>query len=237
MWTGLQWPWAWRQRGSAWGAVLDEQAMVLAALSRQKVGGVRVVMFDHVQAPDGLVQPSQRDAWLVESLRGAGEQLPRRHRTMALALHESRCRQGELQTAARTLREQSAQVRHAAANAFGVDVSAVGYDFEREQSCDHEQGSQLRWAACLREELHQWQAHARHAGWRLPLVEPADQSVARAASHWRGDRLHHWTTSPQDWQFDAAPQRQLLTEDWVQLRASPMWAALACCGAALGAMV
>lgn len=234
--TRLQWLWTWRQRSSAWGAVLDEKAMVLVALSRQNTGGVRVVMFDRVQAPDGLEQPKQRDAWLVASLEGAGEQLPRRHRIMALALHESRCRQGRLQTAARTAREVSAQVRQEAASALGVPPNAVGYDFELEALPDDAGWRSARWAACLREELQQWHGHARRARWRLPLVEPADQAVERVANHWHGEHLHHWATSPQDWLFDASPQRQLCAEDWVQLRASPMWGPLVACGAALGAI-
>jgi len=93
------------------------------------------------------------------------------------------------------------------------------------------------WAACLRPQLEQWQQHARSAGWRLLAVEPQVQALQRAALCLRGDGSEHWADSPQDWQFDALPQRARVDVDWDRLQAGPLSKPLVACGAALGGLL
>ena len=230
--------WPWRQGvDTAWGSLLDEQDIQVAALSLQKAGGIRVLVFEHVRAPDGLGDSAARDDWLVQTLRVPGEHLPASRRTMALALRESRCRQGTLvwqgSTHPRTL---AAEVQLEAASALGVDPAHIGFDFQVVPAAPGE-GVQVHWAACLRSELQQWQRHARKAGWRLPVVETEHQAARRAATHLSGELQHHWANSPQDWHFEHMPQRELAEPAWTQLQASAMWGPLVACGAALGALL
>ena len=230
--------WPWRQRiDTAWGSLLDEQDILVAALSLQKAGRIRVLVFEHVRAPDGLDGTAARDDWLVQTLRIPGEHLPASRRTMALALRESRCRQGTLfwqgPTDVRTL---AAEVQLEAASALAVDPAQIGFDFQMAPASG-EGGVQVHWAACLRSELQQWQRHARMAGWRLPVVETEHQAARRAAMHLSGDLQHHWANSPQDWHFERSPQRDLDAAAWTQLQASIVWGPLVACGAALGALL
>ena len=229
--------WAWRrQRTRAWGAMLDQQEILLAALSLQHNGGVRVVVFEHLHAPEGLVHPAEQDDWLVQTLRGLGGQLPARLRTMALALGQARCRQGVLQgLGTHDARGLSTEVQLEAASAWGVGPEAVGFDY-RIEDAGGEDGVRVHWAACLLEELHRWRQHARSAGWRLPVVEPEAQAAMRAVVCLSGDQRQHWAVSPQDWCFERTPQRLGSDVDWQQLRDSPMWKPLVACGAALGAL-
>lgn len=229
--------WRWQaHRAWAWGAMLDQHEILLAALSLQKNGGVRVVVFEHLHAPEGLVHPTDRDDWLVQTLRGLGKHLPVRLRTMALALGEERCRRGVLQGGSvRDLHRLAAEVQLEAASAWGVPPESVGFDFRVENGQTPEDAA-VHWAACLREELTRWRQHARHAGWRLPVVEPEQQAAQRAAMCFRGDASQQWAQSPQDWQFDRQPQRAWTDVDWTRLQDSPMWKPLVACGAALGAL-
>lgn len=230
----LAWP---RPRVHAWGAMLDRQDILLAALSLQKNGVVRVMVYEHQHAPEGLVHLAERDAWLVQTLRSLGAHLPARLRTMALALGDGRCRQGVLAcSGTRDLRRLAAEVQLEAAEAWGVAPEAVGFDFRIQEPPAADGMPQVHWAACLREELTRWQQHARSAGWRLPVVETEQQAVCRAATHLRGDAGAHWAESPQDWQFSRSPERALADVDWPQWRSSPMWSPLVACGAALGAL-
>lgn len=240
---------AWRQtRASAWGAFLGQQEILVAALSVQQTGGVRVMVFEHLHAPAGLVHLQERDAWLVQSLTALGAHLPKRLRTMAIAVSADRCRQGVMTwEGARDLRHLQAEVQLEAAAAWGVAPDAVGFDFrvqpihETPQVQGSEksapgQGLQVEWAACLREELFQWKGHARSAGWRLPLVEAELQAAQRAVMCLRGDTQTHWAQSPQDWQFERRAQRDAPAADWQQLQNAPMWKPMVACGAALGAL-
>lgn len=219
------------QRTHAWGAMLDPQDILLAALSLQKNGAVRVMVFEHQHAPEGLVQLSDRDDWLVQTLRGLGSHLPRSLRTMALALDEERCRQGVLTHRPGTsARLRQAEVQLEAASAWDVAPDEVGFDFRVE-------ADELHWAACLLEDLQQWRGHARNAGWRLPVVEPGQQAGQRAALHLRGEAAGHGADSPQDWQFSRTPERAQADVDWPQLQAGPLWRPLVACGAALGVLL
>lgn len=220
-----------RRRTKAWGALLDQQGILVVALALQKTGAVRVMVFERQHAPEGLVQLSQRDDWLVQALRGLGSQLPAPQRTMALALDDERCRQGVMvHDTALSTQQLQAEVQLEAAAAWGVGPDEVGFDF-------HVMAPQLHWAACEREDLRQWQGHARNAGWRLPVVEPGGQAARRAALHLRGDRGGHWADSPQDWQFSRTPERVLADVDWLSLQAGPLWPPLVACGAALGVLL
>lgn len=220
-----------RRRTKAWGALLDQQEILVVALALQKTGAVRVMVFERQHAPEGLVQLSQRDDWLVQALRGLGSHLPARHRTMALALDDERCRQGVMaHDAALSTQQLQAEVQLEAAAAWGMAPDDVGFDF-------HVVASQVHWAACQREDLQQWQGHARSAGWRLPVVEPGGQAARRAALHLRGDSDGHWADSPQDWQFSRTPERVLADVDWSSLQAGPSWPPLVACGAALGVLL
>lgn len=229
---------AWRRpRASAWGAMLDRQDILLAALSLQQTGCARVVVFEHLRAPDGLVHPAERDQWLVQTLRGPGAHLPARLRTMALALSEDRCRQGEYAwDGLSDPRGLEMEVQLEAAAAWGVAPEAVGFDF-RVLQAPSAAATPVHWAACLREELLMWRQHARQAGWRLPVVEPERQAAQRAVLCLRGDALPNWAEAPQDWQFSLTPARGMADVDWVQLQAGPQWRALVACGAALGALL
>lgn len=234
-WAKGLWRWR-RQRTSAWGAMLDQQEILLVALSMQQTGGIRVLVYEHLHAPDGLVHLSERDDWLVQTLRGLGSHLPKHLRTMVLALGEGRCRQGVMDwTDGHDPRRLEAEVQTEAAAAWNVAPDAVGFDF-RIDVFEPGAGLQVHWAACLREELLQWRQHARTAGWRLPAVEPERQAAQRAALCLRGDTLQNWAESPQDWQFSRTTQRTPDEVDWPQLQAGPMWRPLVACGAALGAL-
>lgn len=232
-----RWLAPWRRRNTtAWGSLLDEQEILLAALSLQQSGGVRVLMFEHVRAPEGLRDAAQRDDWLVQTLRGPGEHLPARLRVMALALRDGRCRQGTLHwQGALDTRALEAEVQLEAAAALGVDPQQVGFDFH--VALDAKPGdAQVQWAACQRTELQHWKGHARSAGWRLPVVEPEHQAARRAATCLRGEHMH-WAASPQDWQFSRTAERDIPEADWLQLQGSPLWGPLVACGAALGALL
>ena len=229
-----------RRRTSAWGAMLDQQNILLAALSLQKTGVVRVMVYEHQHAPEGLVHLAERDDWLVQTLRSLGAHLPTGLRTMALALGESRCRHGVLEwPGAPESRRLEAEVQLEAAAAWGVAPEEVGFDFSVQEVAlpTGTPVQQVRWAACLREELQQWQQHARSAGWRLPVVETEHQAARRAALHLQGDTVQHWAESPQDWQFSRTPERAPDMLDWPNLQSSPMWQPLVACGAALGALL
>lgn len=236
MHQGETWLTGWRRRHTtAWGSLLDEQEILLAALSLQQTGNVRVVVFEHLRAPQGLLDAAARDDWLVQTLRGPGEHLPASRRTMALALREGRCRQGTLLwQGAIQHRALQAEVQLEAAAALEVDPEQIGFDFHVSQDASP-QGTPVHWAACLRSELLHWQRHARTAGWRLPVVEPEHQAARRAAMCLRGDQLH-WAVSPQDWQFSRTSERDMSDQDWQQLQSSPMWGPLVACGAALRAL-
>lgn len=226
----------WWRRTSTWGALLDDQQILLASLRVQASGSVRVAVFEHQHTPVGLVHPQERDAWLVQQLRAVSAPLPRSARTMVLALHESRCRQGVYQPSGQLSPSQlAAEVQLEAASALGVTPQAVGFDFET-RSTPGSDVSMVPWAACLREDLQHWQDQARRAGWRLPVVEPEHQAAKRAAECLRGEAQLHWVQSPQDWQFERRPVRVLDPAEWQQLRASAQWGALVACGAALGAL-
>lgn len=234
-----RWPWArWRRRShTAWGSLLDGPEILLAALALQQSGGARVLAFEQLSAPPDLADAAARDDWLVQSLRRSAEHLPRRLRTMALALREGRCRQGSLSWPGRgdELALQ-AEVQLEAAAALGVAPAQVGFDFHMASTTGNEAAT-VHWAACLRSELDHWQAHARKAGWRLPVVEPEHQAARRAASCLRSEHFEHWATSPQDWQFSLTPERELTEADWRQIQSSPLWGPLVACGAALGALL
>ena len=218
-------------RSHAWGALLDPQEILLAALSLQKSGAVRVMVFERQHAPEGLVHLSERDDWLVQTLRGLGSHQPRQLRTMALALDDERCRQGVLlHSPATSAAQLQAEVQLEAASAWGVVPDEVGFDFRSD-------ASEVTWAACLREDLQQWRGHARSAGWRLPMVEPGHQAAQRAALHLRGEAAGHGADSPQDWQFSRTPERAQTDVDWPQLQAGPLWRPLVACGAALGLLL
>jgi Tfp pilus assembly PilM family ATPase len=219
-----------RRRTSVWGALLDQQEILLVALALQKAGAVRVMVYEHQHAPEGLVHLSARDDWLVQALRGLGKHLPAPQRTMALALDEARCRQGVFGHAGAVGAQLQAEVQLEAASAWGVAPEAVGFDFQV-----HEQ--EVHWAACLHEDVQQWRRHARAAGWRLPVVEPGPQAARRAVLHWRGDVGKQWAQSPQDWQFSRTPEREATDVDWSQLQGSPLWRPLVACGAALRVLV
>lgn len=235
---GGGWLAPWRRRSTtAWGSLLDEQEILLAALSVQQTGSVRVLVFEHLRAPEGLSDAVARDHWLVQTLRGPGEHLPARLRTMALALREGRCRQGVMDCPAHLdARGLEAEVQLEAAAALGVAPAQVGFDFHAGPLSP--QGTRpIHWAACLRTELEHWQGHARSAGWRLPVVEPEHQAARRAAMALLAEHWQQWATSAQDWQFGLTPQREMSEQDCEQLRASVMWGPLVACGAALGALV
>ena len=226
----------WRPRTSAWGAMLGEQEILLAAVALQPTGLARVVVFEHLHAPDGLVHPAERDDWLVQTLRGSGAHLPARLRTMALALGDDRCRQGVFEwDGAGAPRQLEVEIQLEAAAAWGVAADAVGFDFSTDPSPAH--GAQVHWAACLREDLAKWRQHARSAGWRLPVVEPGPQAAQRAAVCLRGDTWQQGAESPQDWQFSLTPERDADQLDWPYLRARALWKPLVACGAALGALL
>ena len=228
------------QRTSAWGALLDQQEIMLAALSLQKSGGVRVMAYEHLHAPPALVHLSERDQWLVQTLRGLGAHLPAQARTMVLALAEGRSREGVLDwEGPHDLHRLAPEVQLEAATAWGVEPGAVGFDFRLELgvAAKGQEVQQVHWAACLREELLQWQQHARSAGWRLPIVETGVQAAQRAAVHLRGDALQYWAESARDWQFGQTPERELAEVDWPRLQAGSMWKPLVACGAALGALL
>lgn len=234
---------AWRQqRASAWGALLGQQEILVAALSVQQTGGVRVMVFEHLHAPAGLVHLHERDDWLVQSLRALGAHLPQRLRTMAIAVSADRCRQGVLAwEGGSDLRRLQADVQLEAAAAWGVAPEAIGFDFrvqaaQETQEASPGRGTRVEWAACLRDELQQWKAHARSAGWRLPVVEAELQAAQRAVMCLSGDTQAHWAQSPQDWQFGRLAQRDLAAVDWPQLQSAPMWKPMVACGAALGAL-
>lgn len=225
---------AWRRRQSAWGALLDEQQILLASLVLQANGSVRVAVFGHQHTPVGLVPPDERDDWLVQQLRAASAHLPRRERTLALALHASRCRQGVYQpTAGLGPRQWLADVQLEAAMALAVAPDEVGFDVDPPFDA-HSTPPQVHWAACLRQDLQRWQGQAQSAGWRLPVVEPEHQAARRAAVCLRGDARSHGAQSPQDWQFDRVASRALDDAQWQRVQSSPQWGALVACGAALG---
>lgn len=232
---------AWvHQRTGAWGAMLDRQEILLAALSAQQTGAVRVQVYEHLHVPDGLVHPGDRDAWLVQTLRQLGAHLPWRHRTMVLALAENRCRLGGFDWVdPGSARGLPGVVQREAATAWGVPLDAVSFDFQMAGADPAGVGDapvQVQWAACLREELAQWRQHARSSGWRLPAVEPEHQAAQRAAMCLRGDVLQHWAQSPRDWQFSRTPVRSLDEVDWSRLQGSVLWKPLVACGAALGGL-
>jgi hypothetical protein len=232
-----------RQRGaSAWGALLDEEEILLVALSRQAGGVVRVLAYEQLQAPPELRTAGERDDWLVQTLRRSGARLPAFLRTMALALREGRCRHGILDVVD-PLEDPEwlvAEVQLEAASVWGVGPHEIGFDFQWQPatstSTHPSQARQIHWAACLRSELLRWQGHARDAGWRLPSVEPEHQAARRAAMCLQGEWLQHWVQSPLDWQFEGSHLREISEHDWLRLQASPLWGPLVACGAALGAM-
>ncbi|MFM7025992.1 MAG: hypothetical protein ACKOWC_08055 [Limnohabitans sp.] len=229
-----------RQRQSAWGALLDRQEIMLAGLSLQKTGGMRVMVYEHLHAPQGLVHLPEGDRWLGQTLRSLARQLPATGRTLVLALAESRSRQGVLDWAgAPDTRRLQAEVQLEAAAAWGVGPGEVGFDFRlgTRAAVDNSPLQQVCWAACLREELQQWRLDARKAGWRLPMVETEVQAAQRALMHLRGDTPQHRADSARDWQFSSTPQRQPDEVDWHRLQGGPMWKSLVACGAALGALV
>ncbi len=237
-WKQVAWAWRMgrRQRSSAWGALLDRHDLLLAALSLQQTGGVRVVVFEHLHAPEGLVHLSEQDDWLAQGLQGLRGRWPATAKTLALALGEERCRQGVLEGLPRGDPQRLlGEVRLEAAAVWGVGPDAVGFDFRTEDP-GGEAGLQVHWAAGLLEPLQDWQRHVRNAGWRLPLVEPEMQAALRAATCLSEDTLRHWAVSPQDWQFSLAPQRTGAELPWSRLQASPLWRPLVACGAALGAL-
>jgi Tfp pilus assembly PilM family ATPase len=184
------------------------------------------------------VHLSERDEWLVQTLRSLGSHLPARLRTMVLALSENRCRQGVLTwQGPQDLRRLEAEVQLEAAAAWGVPPEEVGFDFHVDEASLTAGTHDVHWAACLLEELTQWRQQARSAGWRLPVVETEQQAARRAATHLCGETGQHWAESPQDWQFSRSPQRALADLDWPQLQSGPMWQPLVACGAALGALL
>lgn len=228
------WLRAWPRRTSAWGALLDEQHILLASLALQSAGSVRVAVFEHQHSPIGLVPAQERDHWLVQRLRAASAHLPRRERSLALALHESRCCEGVYQPPPQLAPGLlAAEVQLEAAHALGVDPHEVGFDFDAPLGMGAATAP-VQWVACRRRDLQLWQGHARHAGWRLPMVEPEQQAARRAACCLRGDARVQWAQSPQDWQFERRPVRSLDAAEWQALQASPQWGALVACGAALG---
>lgn len=226
-----------RQRASAWGAMPDRQEILLAALSRQQTGGVRVVGFHRFHAADGLVQPDASGQTLAQALRRLGEPLQRQARILALALDDSRCRQGLLNLPSGLKSGQlAAEVMLEAAGLWGVSASEVSFDFGQPQ-VSGDGGMMVPWASCLRQELLQWQAHVHGAGWRLPAVETEAQALERAALCWLGDEAQRWADVPQDWRFATAAQRARTDLDWQRLSVWPLRKPLAACGAALGALL
>lgn len=235
---GRWWLASWRRRKTTvWGSLLDEQEILLAALAVQPSGSVRVLALEHLRAPEGLSDSAARDNWLVQTLRGPGEHLPARLRTMVLALRAGRCRQGVMDwpplVKPGTL---EAEVQMEAAAALGVAPSQIGFDFHVEQASVHAV-LRVHWAACLSSELQHWQGHARSAGWRLPVVEPEQQAARRAAMHLRAEHWQQWATSAKDWQFSLAQQREVSEQEFGQLQSLPLWGPLVACGAALGALL
>jgi len=227
---------AWRRRTLAWGALLDDQRVLLVSLAVQSTGSVRVATLEHPHATPVGPQPAQaREGRLVERLRAAGAQLPRRERMLALALHHSRCGEGVYQPPPQLDPGQlAAEVQLEAAQALGVQPHEVGFDFDVQPDRDDVANPPVLWMACRREDLQQCAEQARHAGWQLPLVEPEHQAARRAASCLRGDARLQWAQSPQDWQFECRPVRSLDEAQWRAWQAAPQWGALVACGAALG---
>lgn len=229
----------WRQqRASAWGAMLDRQGLLLAALSRQQAGGVRVVGFHRLHLPDGLVQPDSPRHALTRRPRGRLVQaLGRQGRTLALALDADRYRQGVLSVSPGLRPDQLvAEVQLEAAGAWEVSIDEVSFDFDQSRT-GGDAGLAVVWAACLRHELRQWQAHVRDAGWQLRAVETEAQALERAVLCWLGDEVQPWAEAPQDWRFAVTAQRTRTAVDWQRLAGWPLQKTLAACGAALGALV
>lgn len=229
---------AWRsQRATAWGALFGPQDILVAALSVQQTGGIRVVVFEHLHALAVPVQLSDGDDGRLQALVALGKSLPKRQRTLRLALSEEHCREGVLpwREEADTRRLEAAVQLEAAAT-WGVEPDDVGFDFRLLEASPTEV-PQVQWASCLKAPLLQWQQHARRAGWRLPVVEPEFQAAQRAAVCMPGELRQHWVQSPRDWQFSPAPAREPTEVDWPELRSGPMWKPLVACGAALGALL
>ncbi len=231
--------WApWRRRRSAWGAaLLEQQQIVVAALTLQASGSLRVAWLGRpLPAPAGAPDVGGFNAF-TDQLRDAGAPLPRRARTLALALHAECCRQGVLEpVAGLSPRQLAADVQLEAASALGVDPQNVGFDFEIADRAAA--APRVHWAACSRQELQHWTQQARHAGWRLRGVEPEAQAAQRAAASLGGEAVAWWAQSPQDWQFERQPARGLSETEWRGLRerlqVSPQWGPLVACGVALG---
>lgn len=225
---------AWRRRPSAWGALLGEQQILLASLVVQANGSVRVAVFEHQHTPAGLVPPDESEGWLVQQLRAASANLPRQERCLGLALQAGRCRQGVYQAAAGGgPRQWLADVRLEAAMALAAGPDEIGFDVDPPFDA-HSTPPLVHWAACLRQDLQRWQDQAQRAGWRLPVVEPEQQSARRAALCLHGDVRALAAQSPQDWLFDLQARRTLGDAQWQALQSAPQWGALVACGAALG---
>lgn len=220
-----------RRRSHAWGAILGQQDILLAALSLQKSGTVRVLVYERQHVPEGLLQSAERDDWMVQTLRGLSRHVSAQQRTMVLALDPTRCRQGVLEPVqAMAPHQLQAEVQLEAASVWGVTPDEVGFDFRTD-------ARRVHWAACLQKDLRQWRGHARNAGWRLPAVEPDDQAAQRAVLHWRGNLDRQSADSPQDWQFSRAPERGMAEVDWPAWQSGPLWSPLVACGAALRVLV
>lgn len=226
-----QWP-----RATAWGALLERQEVLLVALSLQKTGGMRVVVFEHLHAPSGLVHHAEGDQWLSQTLVTLADRMPGRFKTMGLALGPERYRQGVVDwEGGLDLRRLQTQVAHEAATAWGTALAGVGFDF-RIQEAAAQPRARVEWAACLREDVQRWQQAARTAGWRLTLLETASQAAQRAMRHLQGDLQQHWALSPRDWLFQRQPQRPPEQLEGTAWQTETVWKSLVACGAALGTL-
>lgn len=211
----------------AWGALLDEQDIVLVGLAVQHSGDVRVVHCEQMQAPQGQALQAQRDDWLAQGLRALAPRVPPRQRTLALALGGQRCREGHWE-GAHDPASDPARTAKEAALAWGVDEAAVNFDYRIESD-----GWRLSWAACLHHDLQRWQSHARQAGWRIPVVEPARQAALRAVVRQCGDVLQPWADAPRDWRFRRDTETVRSAPDWAIFHSDPVARPMAACGAAL----
>lgn len=255
--TALAWP---RTRSMAWGAVLGDGCIVVAALSATRADGVRVLACHRMQVPPGLLSPGLDGAGWAAHLQTMGQGVPRAQRLLALAAPPALCLQGQIthqpQPGQRWRHADGQAMAHLeAAAAWGLDADEVGFDFALSPSQAFAQTSlnapphapsqpsvaaqgaaqHLQWAASPRVHLDHWAAHTAAAGWQLAVVEPVSQSLARATAHWHGPRQMQMTDPAQDWQFVRQPKTHVhpSTAPPQGAQGDDPWPFLAC-GAALG---
>lgn len=219
------------QPGLSWGAWLAPQALWLVALRRQDTQ-VRVERVEHLHSPVGLAHPHASDAWLMQQMRAWAAPGPWALRRLHLALDESLCVCGSRPLpGAVPAGLQRAQALLEAAAHWGLEPSQMAIDVHTETSgafCS------MHWVACPQERLQHWRSGWRAAGWRLALVEPQAQAIARAWAH-RGEAAG-WQEgrSPRDWRL-AWPRPADPPPGPLPPLPAELCPVLAACGAALGA--